>query len=833
MSVSSLRGGQEQLPALAITPSTINEAAIADGITVQIPVYPGMAEGDAIYLDIGISLIRLLVLASAQVGSPVSCPLSSDQARDLFKSNGSAELAYDVTSASGKPYSSTPSALITVTVDLSPPGDVDPPPPEDDVLAAPVVREAQGGTLDLVNVPDRGVTVEIPAYKSMQVGDEIGLVWQGKTESGADAPYTPKSHAVTGSEVGQSIVLPFVPRSVVAELSGGSVSVSYQLTPFSRASVLSAALMLHVVDAGYAAQSLPPPAVDGAVDGVLDPLDWPNGATVRIEPYPGKAAHDRVTLHWDGPDSVHSFSDYVMVSTTAVDETISFTVPAEYVGGNQGNSHAVIGPEAGKQLAIPLPYDALAVYGGSSVTVAYHVQRWSTQEILQSAPLSLVVEAAQPQDPPDEHLYPPDGSLFIAGQRSSCSGYRDDFDTARTETLTGYFVSYGPPFKLLPTVLTWRYEGDEQGTTAAYFADMDATRTLIVTASEDPSFRRELMPTRIATCNAYTAVVLDNGDCMMWAPQSETISVVSTVRALVCTSESLAVVREDGVVVVNGRSADFVPLPSLRVATLGAQAHAYVAVQRDGSAFTWGEITPPLPPQTPQGIVRIAATHYAAAVMNAAGVLISWGDPSYGGQIPAAQQGMAFSAVIPGSKSFAGLQPSGAVVTWGAISSQVSEVVAVAATFGGFLALTSNGTVVPLGDVTGPLPWEDVVSLAATSNCFAALRADGTVAFANPEIVVDNVPRLENVISLVAGYETIAALQAGGTVVLLESNGDELSMLDCGEQVRNVIALRALFDTFYAQTSDGEILVFGPPGRAACPPSVALARMQRKFSFYK
>jgi len=200
-------------------------------------------------------------------------------------------------------------------------------------LALPRVPAAElnNGVLD----PNaNNVIVEVPPYHFMGDGNDVTLVWMGKSASGANVMHEELKNLNLG-DVGKPVNF-LIPDEKVSALAGGMLEIYYTITTYARAFFKSPVLQLMVGD--DSSVSLPPPSVDGVgSDGVLDPATIVLEATVRIAPY-SMAEGDKVTLHWDGQGSSGTYSDSTTINSGTVGREIIFRVEKRYVDASINNN---------------------------------------------------------------------------------------------------------------------------------------------------------------------------------------------------------------------------------------------------------------------------------------------------------------------------------------------------------------------------------------------------------------------------------------------------------------------------------------------------------------
>ncbi|WP_426142030.1 hypothetical protein [Pseudomonas sp. DWP3-1-2] len=273
--------------------------------------YPQMAGSDEITLVVERNTAEGMALEPFVMTKTVQNPSSFVEFFVPFEqflpiTQGRARLKYTVEKASGGMQRSKSLSLTIIGQVQS--------------LQAPSVPAAQDGVLDPAS---RHVTAQVPPYYFMADGNDVTLVWAGKTASGANVHYE-ELRTLSRDDVGKTLEYP-IPRDKVSALAGGTVQVYYTITTFARAFFKSPVLDLRVsLDTS---QPLPSPRVDGvSADGVLDPANIGPEAIVRIQPYTGMAIRDKVTVHWEGRAPEGVYSTYTVLNSGTVGREVVFRV---------------------------------------------------------------------------------------------------------------------------------------------------------------------------------------------------------------------------------------------------------------------------------------------------------------------------------------------------------------------------------------------------------------------------------------------------------------------------------------------------------------------------
>ncbi|WP_158283946.1 Ig-like domain-containing protein [Pseudomonas sp. OV226] len=188
----------------------INAAEAADGTSVTLEKYFGMAAGDVIKLVWGGQEFELWTVDASEVGGDLNLVVP---AAILELINGSFNIAYSVTDLAGNVSMSTPQSMF---VDTVPPDDAKP----------PVVINGGGG----INADEKadGIQVLIRPYTGMAVGDKINLTWDGAPV--IQVPPADPVYIVTQDDVDNGYILLDVLDKYVLDTGGSSVQISYTLT---------------------------------------------------------------------------------------------------------------------------------------------------------------------------------------------------------------------------------------------------------------------------------------------------------------------------------------------------------------------------------------------------------------------------------------------------------------------------------------------------------------------------------------------------------------------------------------------------------------------------
>ncbi len=312
---AEVEAGNSSLPA-PVAPQAANLILDLDkleGASIQALVVPNpqIAHGDEVTLVLqrntaeGIELEPYTSIEMAQNPSDfVEFLLPFEQFLPIAQ--GRARLKYTVKKATGVMLRSKSLSLTIIG--------------EPQQLQPPTIPAAIDNVLDPAS---RNVSALIPPYYFMADGNDVTLVWAGKTAGGANVMHE-ELRTLNRDDIGK--VLAFrIPQDKISVLAGGSVQVYYTVNTFMRAFFKSPVLDLSVSHDTSA--PLPAPVVDHVdAEGVLDPEDLVLEAKVRIQPYNGMEAGDKVIVHWVGRSPEGDFSTYTTINSGTVNREIIFRV---------------------------------------------------------------------------------------------------------------------------------------------------------------------------------------------------------------------------------------------------------------------------------------------------------------------------------------------------------------------------------------------------------------------------------------------------------------------------------------------------------------------------
>jgi hypothetical protein len=323
-----VEAGNSTLPA-PVAPQAPNMQLDLDklaGVDVQALVlaHPDVATGDTINFVAERNTAEGIVLPPyteskilASPGSFLEFLIPNSQFAPIAQ--GRARFKYTVTKASGQTLRSK-SLPLEILGELQ-------------RLAPPAIPAAVDGVLDPTL---HNLVTEVPPYYFMAQGDNVTLVWMGRTSMGSTVKHEETKQLGNGDE-GKTLEY-VIPDEKLRVLAGGSLEVYYTVTTPSKAFFKSPTLKLRV-DLDHTSP-LPRPRIKEAIGDTLDPINAPNGATVVIDASANLRAGERVFIIWQGP---RGYGDKDQIVTDAqAGKTLEVVFAPSLVTDNAGEVVHVI-----------------------------------------------------------------------------------------------------------------------------------------------------------------------------------------------------------------------------------------------------------------------------------------------------------------------------------------------------------------------------------------------------------------------------------------------------------------------------------------------------------
>ncbi|MNJ35282.1 hypothetical protein D3C77_300140 [compost metagenome] len=201
-------------------------------------------------------------------------------------------------------------------------------------LPTPVVPQAQGtGTLDLATFAgDASVTVT--PWQFIATGQRYWIKVSGTLESGAPHSfYVAQNQVVTAGEVVAGLSNPMLRTALETLRHDSALTVEVRVAFDGAASEANAQLFPALVLRLMVNRNFAAPTVLEAEGNELDPINVPDGATVRVA-YQGMLPNDTLTVSWLDEETEETYETDEK-NGSALGE-VDFTIPANIVAGSAG-----------------------------------------------------------------------------------------------------------------------------------------------------------------------------------------------------------------------------------------------------------------------------------------------------------------------------------------------------------------------------------------------------------------------------------------------------------------------------------------------------------------
>jgi len=646
------------------------------------------------------------------------------------------------------------------------------------ILEAPSVREADANQ----HVPSTlaAVTVVIPYWNTMAVGDRIDLLWDGDV-TGTYTDYVPVTTAMVRDKISPTFSV-----SASEIVTNHEAAISYVVTPAAGGDKESS--VVYTLSIGEA-QFLPAPSVPEASGTSISVEDNPDGVTVVVPADAGLEVGDVVTVYWTGT---------IGAGTTSITETVS-------------------GTGAGEALMFHISVDVLTADAGTGVRIYYVVEK-ASGSIGTSAEVSYEISGAGPA--------PSLPAPYVA------EADNDKMTITPSSVMSGASVVIPATAKLAPgDSVTVSLQDKNNITTSSTHtvreAEAGKTLTLVLDVALDNEENGDLV-------SVWYTVTLSGTD----TPDKSDITTY-TVNGVVDKGK-LKVMGARAMHDYASR-ANIQTLVALNADTLELMNATW---QYDGDTEStttryFRDTTPERLLHVRSGeyevTLNIPNVTLGKAVIVArldSGAVVAWGDEDSGGSVPSDIAGLTdIVSVMGGGNAAAALRSNGSVVAWGdedfggSVPSDIAgltDIVSVSATLTAFAALRSNGSVVAWGytedgsDVPSDIAGlTDIVSVSATLAAFAALRSNGSVVawgnVANGGSVPSGIAALTDIVS-VAGAggagRSFAALRSNGSVVTWPNSSTDTLLPDVSG-LPYYRAVYAAYGTFAGLTDDSQLAIWG------------------------
>lgn len=269
-------------PAPIVDPAVgnlIDYAEAKAGVAVDIPHYPGAAPLDLITLHWGVGQSSPpLPLPEGNENEDIVLSIDVPYETIATQPTGTVSVTYDV-QRSGVKVGSSLSRTIEVFITL----------PGPDVLAAPII---QGTSITNPNVDDNFIDEDdyelngrghITWQAGFEVSDDLGLFWGQES--------IPQWYQIKASDVTnqKDLVIPIPNNVMKAQGTGAAIPVRFTLTRFGNPNIANSGTQTVAVrsktETPGGEDGLDGPAFNTTENGVVGPIQNPDGAEVFIAPY--------------------------------------------------------------------------------------------------------------------------------------------------------------------------------------------------------------------------------------------------------------------------------------------------------------------------------------------------------------------------------------------------------------------------------------------------------------------------------------------------------------------------------------------------------------------
>jgi len=268
----------ENLVAPTITPPIIDSADTP--VTVTMPVWLNMELGDeltVLWNGIRVNHPPLTVIAQQIVPIPKAV-------LEQGGSNAKLPVSYEIRDIVDNYSLPSHTGFADVVIDPA-------------AVAAPRVREADPVTLvlDLVALGNNDAHVLIPHYAGGRPNDQVTLTWVGRV--GAVEQTLTLGPVTIGDPDFDPMPIFDIPNAHLKSIAGGTAMASYEVRHTDGTTLHSKRTAITLTGLPV---SLVAPSIRGVTGTVIDLTTLGTSAFVRVAPYIGKQAGDKISLIWTG-----------------------------------------------------------------------------------------------------------------------------------------------------------------------------------------------------------------------------------------------------------------------------------------------------------------------------------------------------------------------------------------------------------------------------------------------------------------------------------------------------------------------------------------------------
>lgn len=596
---------------------------------------------------------------------------------------------------------------------------------------------------------------------------------------------------------------------------------------------------------GVPLDAFPPPLVNLAVGGVLDPELVPPGGCPLIVPYTQTLDRDRVTYRWSSSVAGGSHMEFRNLTAATAGEEVEFLVYKQFITANRYR-HVTVDYYITRAGAI-IGYSEPLVLLIGDVSLAFNPPRLDGVEnaVMDLAVIPRDLEAClaatdyplQVGDSGEVRVTvaPGGGTASVPFRIEEGQAGRDKWVTLPRAV---FLANVGREVRLDCTVL--RVDGRREESRVAEFEVHHSIGTgrLQVMGARSRGNRHFLSGGDfwLTALDANTLQPIE----ARWRYNHET-TVVSGLRFRDTQPDRpLHVQVDDDWVAIHQRN--LVGNGNL-ISGMVANNAAFAARADLGNLVAWGNpgrggnLGATLPTLT--DIVALSLCGYAFSARRNNDSVVAWGYEPNGGLVPAEIAEWRDVVALTGNGyAFTALRSNGSVGAWGSshfgasVPDEIKNLTNIKTVVGslyGFAALLTDGSVVAWGNnSTGSTVPEDIaaltdiVELTGNDAAFAARRANGSVvAWGNnnggsiPQPIKD----MDDIVEVSSTRYAFAARRADGSVVAWGNANHGGSAPDTIKNLTDVVAVTGNVSAFVAQRADGSVRAWGIAGTGGTLPA--------------
>ncbi|MCF4995075.1 hypothetical protein GIW70_00610 [Pseudomonas syringae] len=709
-------------------------------------------------------------------------------------------------------------------------------------LIHPIVESVIDGALDPDELPNgTGLIAPRPTVDISKRGDIVTYTWVGDVTGTTEDSVT-LSSLTENKDVRFNLNAEFVENHIKPN-RGQSVTAKYRILRADTDKTSFSNPLTFIIGQKELPQ-LKPAKVLEAPDGILNPADVPNGATVEIEANDPDNAGDHFYMVWTTTDGATVYEADKVITGNNKGLPVKFTVDQSVV-------------QASKDKTVIISYHVVLFEGGEAQGEDYELQ---VQEQTVTLPLATFAQATGPQKDqlnPDD-VYP-DGAIVLIPATARLK--TDDEITVTVEgqatTTYAHKVSAAEEDKELSSIkvphsvidandggsiaLTYTVKRAAGGTDGPSNPSVYDVRKVVGSGTlkvmgaryNRSTYRASSAIRMLSAFNATTGQPLQ----AQWKYPAETDWKTATTWRDVHPHEPLQVRTNDDQLTLNPAN-----IFGNGIDTTVTGLAAFVAHRDVGDVVGWGNAQYgaliPSTIITMDDIVEVSCTRSAYAARRANGAVVVWGTAAEGGSMTGIDP-LNFVHVVGNATAFTGLKTTGRIVAWGTAAdggtipapvSELTDIVHITAAGQAFAAQRATGHVVAWGleGNGGTIPADvagltDIETLIGSFGAFAAHRANGRIVGWGHATHGGNVPAeiaaLTDIIELsCANAQAFAARRATGQVVAWGTAEYGGTIDPLIEGLTDIVEVSSNWRAFAARRANGRVVAWGRPAEGGAVP---------------